>query len=269
MNRTRIIFFGFLAIYLAIVATALMLDIASSSLLRQIFIGSTVFSLGVVLLDFLGILGGHHSGETAGDVTAGHIAGDHDASGELDTGHLAGHVEAGHAPAGDTGAAHEAGAHVPGDHTAHAPAHPPDDASATSSQQSAAPILSALTYLRLFVYFCLGFGPMGWVAMASGRSPLTSLLLATPVGVVAVFLAQAFFRFQRRDIDSQLTSTDLVGRSATVIVPLDDKTMGKVRIQVGPVVTEQYARAARPGGAFTNGDQVMVTAVTDECIYVR
>jgi membrane protein implicated in regulation of membrane protease activity len=260
MNRTRIIFFGILAVYLGIVATALALDIASSNLLWQIFIGSTVFSLGVVLLDFLGILGGHHGGDTAGDVTAGHFAGDHDVGGHLDTGHIAGHVDAGHAPAGDSGAGHDAG---------QAPAHPSGEASPASSQQSAAPILSALTYLRLFVYFCLGFGPMGLVAMASGRSPLTSLLLAIPVGVIAVFLAQAFFRFQRRDIDSQLASADLVGQAATVIVPLDDKTMGKVRIQVGPVVTEQYALAARPDAAFENGDRVMVTSVTDECVYVR
>ena len=126
-----------------------------------------------------------------------------------------------------------------------------------------------LTYLRLFVYFCLGFGPMGLVALASGRSAATSLLLATPVGVVAVFLAQAFFRFQRSDVDSQLASSDLVGRAATVIVPLDDKAMGKVRILVGQVVTEQYALAARPGAAFNNGDQVMITSVTDECVYVR
>ena len=119
------------------------------------------------------------------------------------------------------------------------------------------PFLSALSYLRLFVYFCLGFGPMGWAAMASGRSALVSLGLATPVGVAAVFLAQAFFRFQRRDTDSQLAGADLVGQTATVIVPLDDKTMGKVRVQVGPVVTERVCpgRAAgrglrewRPGG---------------------
>ena len=123
--------------------------------------------------------------------------------------------------------------------------------------------------MRLFVYFCLGFGPMGLVALATGRSAIASLLLAIPVGVAAVFLAQAFFRFQRQDTDSQLTSADLVGQTGTVIVPLDDRTMGKVRILVGPVVAEQYALAAHPGAAFKTGDQVMVTSVTDECVYVR
>jgi len=228
MSRTRTIFFIFLAIYLAVILAALALDIVSTDFVRLIFIASTVFSVGVVLLDFFGVLGGHHDGETSGDVTTGHVF---------------------------------SGDHAPGDHSGQIH-HGPD-------QQGAGPILSALSYLRLFVYFCLGFGPMGLVALATGRSAFASLLFAIPVGVAAVFLAQAFFRFQRQDTDSQLTSADLVGQTGTVIVPLDDKTMGKVRILVGPVVAEQYALAAHPGAAFKNGDQVMVSSVTDECVYVR
>ena len=228
MSRTRTIFFIFLAIYLAVILAALALDIVSTDFVRLIFIASTVFSVGVVLLDFFGVLGGHHDGETSGDVTTGHVF---------------------------------SGDHAPGDHSGQIH-HGPD-------QQGAGPILSALSYLRLFVYFCLGFGPMGLVALATGRNAFASLLFAIPVGVAAVFLAQAFFRFQRQDTDSQLTSTDLVGQTGTVIVPLDDKTMGKVRILVGPVVAEQYALAAHPGAAFKNGDQVMVSSVTDECVYVR
>jgi len=253
MSRTRTIFFVFLAIYLAVILAALALGIASPAFVRLIFIASTVFSVGVVLLDFFGVLGGHHGGETSGDVTAGHVfPGDLMSPGNLGGEHTAadlvgvGHPDTGHATGDQTGPMH----------------HGPD-------QQGAGPILSALVYLRLFVYFCLGFGPMGWVALATGRSAIASLLLAIPVGVAAVFLAQAFFRFQRQDTDSQLTSADLVGQTGTVIVPLYHKTMGKVRILVGPVVAEQYALAARPGATFKNGDQVMVSSVTDECVYVR
>jgi len=240
MSRTRSVFFIFLAIYLAIIVVALALGIADPRFLQQLYIASTVFSVGVVLLDFFGVLGGHHSGDTAGDVTAGHLGdhlgGDHAA---LD----AGHADAGHAPEGHSGPA--------------------------QLQQGAGPILSVLSYLRLFVYFCLGFGPMGLVALATGRSAFASLLVAIPVGVAAVFLASAFFRFQRQDTDSQLTGADLIGRTGTVIVPLDAQTMGKIRVLVGPVVTEQYALAADPGAAFNNGDQVMIASVTDECMYVR
>jgi membrane protein implicated in regulation of membrane protease activity len=251
MSRTRTVFFIFLAIYLAIIVAALALGIASTQFLQQIFIASTVFSVGVVLLDFFGVLGGHHSGDTTGDVTAGHL-GDHlggDHSG-ADSGGAVGHAtenaDAGHVAVNHAGPAH----HAPG-------------------EQGAGPILSVLSYLRLFVYFCLGFGPMGLVALATGRNALASLLVAIPIGVAAVFLASAFFRFQRQDTDSQLAGADLVGRAGTVIVPLDDRTMGKVRILVGPVVTEQYALAAAPGAAFKNGDPVVISSVTDECVYVR
>ena len=247
MSRTRTIFFIFLAVYLAIIITALALGIASTEFVRLVFVASTVFSVGVVLLDFFGVLGGHHGGETSGDMTA---SGDHSAADLNGAGGDAGH-----------GTAYSAADHAPGDHSGQMH-HGPE-------QQGAGPILSVLSYLRLFVYFCLGFGPMGLVALATGRSAIASLLLAIPVGVAAVFLAQAFFRFQRQDTDSQLASADLIGQTGTVIIPLDDKTMGKVRILVGPVVTEQYALAAHPGAAFKNGDQVMVSTVTDECVYVQ
>ena len=116
MNRTRRIFFGFLVVYLGIIATTLSLHITSPMLTRQIFIGSTIFSIGVVLLDFLGILGGHHSGETtgdviAGDVTAGHFGGDPNGGIHLDIGHGHGdgHADIGHAPTGEAAAGHAPG----------------------------------------------------------------------------------------------------------------------------------------------------------------
>ncbi len=244
MSRTRIVFFVILALYVAVLAFALASDLAGAQFLRGLFIASTVFAAGVVALDMFGVFGEHH-GDTAGDVTAGHI-GDH--FGHAGEGAPAGHADADHAAADHS---HEG------------------ESSAHHEQSAAAPILSVLMYLRLFVYFCLGFGPVGWLAVTSGRGTLVSLLMATVVGVLAVFLAQAFFRFQRHDTDSQVRAVELVGQRATVIIPLDDKTMGKVRVQVGLVVAEQYALAAHAGAAFQTGDEVLVASVTDECVYVR
>jgi membrane protein implicated in regulation of membrane protease activity len=244
MSRTRTVFFVILALYVAVLAYALASDLAGAQFLRGLFIASTVFAAGVVALDMFGVFGEHH-GDTAGDVTAGHI-GDH--FGHAGEGAPAGHADADHAAADHS---HEG------------------ESSAHHEQASAAPILSVLMVLRLFVYFCLGFGPVGWLAVTTGRGTLVSLLMATVVGVLAVFLAQAFFRFQRHDTDSQVRAVELVGQRATVIIPLDDKTMGKVRVQMGLVVTEQYALAAHAGAAFQSGDEVMVASVTDECVYVR
>jgi hypothetical protein len=54
-----------------------------------------------------------------------------------------------------------------------------------------------------------------------------------------------------------------------VVVPLDDKTMGKVRVQVGMNVEDLYALAADAGRAFAKGQPVRIDRVTDECVYVR
>jgi membrane protein implicated in regulation of membrane protease activity len=261
MSRTRIVFFAILAVCLAVIAASLALQAISERMLLQLFVGAAIFGVGVVALDFLGILGGHHD-------TAGHDFAAGDASaGHFDVGHVGDH--GGHVT--DSGA--DAGGHGhAGDHTAdHAPSHHPDATHPANGrgQASAVPILSALTYLRLLVYFCLGFGPAGWAGVATGQGPLLSLAIATPVGLAALFLAQAFFRFQRRDTDSQLTSGDLLGAIATVIVPLDAATMGKVRIQVGLSVTDQYALAADPEVRFATGDPGRVVKVTDECVYIR
>ncbi len=235
MSRTRIVFFIVLGLLLGLVAIALAVEIFNAQVARQLFIAATVFAAGVVLLDLFGVLGGHQ-------VDAGHIDGDMAAA--LD------HAGDGHDGGPDSG--HDAG---------HEHAH--------ADAGHAIPILSVLAYLRLLVYFCLGFGPTGWVGMASGWSPLLSLALATPVGLAAVFLAQAFFRFQRRDTDSQIAREELLTAEATVVVPLDYDTMGKVRIKSGLNVTDRFALAAEPGKQFAKGTPVRIVRVTDECVYVR
>lgn len=239
MSRTRIVFFVVLAAFLGLIAIALAVEVFNAQVARQIFIAATVFSAGVVLLDLLGVLGGHE-----GD--AGHIDGD--------TALALDHAEDG----GDGNDAGDTGNDDGADHD-HAYMH----------AGHAAPILSVLTYLRLLVYFCLGFGPTGWVGMASGWSPLLSLALAAPVGLAAVLLAQAFFRFQRRDTDSQIAREELLIAEATVVVPLDHDTMGKVRIKSGLNVTDRFALAAEPGKQFAKGEPVRIVRVTDECVYVR
>jgi hypothetical protein len=135
-------------------------------------------------------------------------------------------------------------------------------------QRGGVAVLSVLAYLRYIVYFCLGFGPTGWVVMATGRSAPSSLIWAVPAGAVAFGLAYAFFRLQRSDTDSSLHSKELQTRSATVIVPLSHKTMGKVRVQVGMSVTDQYALAAEPDAQFEKGESVWISDVTAECVYV-
>ena len=143
-----------------------------------------------------------------------------------------------------------------------------DFESSETEHRGGVAVLSALAYLRYTVYFCLGFGPTGWIVMATSRSPANSLIWAIPAGGVAFVLAYAFFRLQRSDTDSSLHSKELHTRSATVLIPLSHKTMGKVRVQVGMTITEQYALAAEPDAQFEKGEAVWISDVTDECVYV-
>lgn len=209
--------------------------------LNGVYIGCTLFSVTITVLDFLGFLGGSQDSDGGGDA-----GGDTPDDG------------------GDPGST-RFDTDLPGDE-AYAGKTPPESVPRDTSKVA---VLSVLAYLRSLVYFCLGFGPTGWVAIAMGNSAVQSLIWAAPAGVAAFVLAHAFFRFQRTDTDSSLHSEELFFQQATVIVPLTHDTMGKVRVKVGMNVTEQYALAAKPDTRFEKGDTVRVANVTDECVYVE
>ena len=208
--------------------------------LNGVYIGCTVFSVTITVLDFLGFLGGNQDSDSGGD------AGGDSSDDGADSGSTRFDTD------------------LPG-----------DEALAGKVSHESVPhtgkvaVLSVLSYLRSLVYFCLGFGPTGWVAITMGNSAVQSLIWAAPAGVVAFIVAHAFFRFQRTDTDSSLHSEELFFQQATVIVPLTHDTMGKVRVQVGMNVTEQYALAAKSNARFEKGDTVRVANVTDECVYVE
>ena len=276
MTRTRMTFFIILAVAMSIVALSLGLQLIQTGTILQIYIACAIFAGGIVILDFIGILG-HDSadggGDAGGDLSVdgdmsiddvgfdgtidGDASGDFAVDGAID-GLVDGpgsHIEGTGFDAGDSSHGHTAG-HIVESHLS-------DIDSERGSR-----VLMILAYLRMTVYFCLGFGPTGWAAVVSGYHPLIGLVLAIVVGVIALFLAQTFFRFQRSSTDSSISSTDLLRSEATVTIPLTHKTMGKVRIQVGMSVTEQYALAVNEAAEFNKGEQVHIMRVTDECVYV-
>lgn len=189
-----------------------------SSLLHLIYIFTTVFGVGVTLLDIIGVVG--HLSDSAADAAA-----------DLD------HADDASSHHGD------GGSHIP--------------------------VLSALYYLRIFIYFCLGFGPLGWMAELTGHSALSTLLWAVPGGLVSAAIANAVFKFQRKDLDSSIQVEDLFLGKARVIVPISRGGMGKVRIAFGQSVTERYAMAENAEENLPTDAEVEVVRVTDDCIYVR
>lgn len=134
---------------------------------------------------------------------------------------------------------------------------------------SGAPVLSVLRWARTLIYFCLGFGPFGLAAGAFGSGPVDSVIWSVAGGVSMSILARLFFRFQRTRLDSTLQDDELLMEPATVIVPIAAGGMGKVRVQFGQSVAERYARAEERAEQFSAGDRVIISRVTEQCVYVR
>lgn len=144
-----------------------------------------------------------------------------------------------------------------------------EDADGSGNDGGHTPLLSILRYLRVVVYFSLGFGPLGLVAEATGSGGLASLLWSVPGGVAAGFLARLFFRFQQEDVDSSIQENELLLEQGRVIVPISNQDMGKVRVKMGQIIVERYALAEYEWESFRTDDLVEIVRVTDECVYVR
>ncbi len=216
-------------------------------LLGSLFTIATIFGLGVLLIDFMGLLGEHghddldsDGGDDGGPADHAPDVADHaEGDGEHDAGH-------------DDGVQHEQADHanVHGDTTG-------------------VLILSALRYLRSCVYFSAGFGPVGLLAQAKGYNPMLCLAWSVPSGFVSLVIVRAILRIQRKDTDSTIKAEDILMRKAVVIVPIEKDGMGKVRIVMDQSVQEQYALPYHDDESFSSGDEVYIRNVTDECVQVE
>jgi len=110
---------------------------------------------------------------------------------------------------------------------------------------------------------------VGLLALWKGYWPPISLLWSVPSGFGAVFVVRRLLRFQTKDTDSSLRPEDLIMKKAIVVVPLSKGSMGKVRVEVGMGVSEQYALPEHDDERFEKGEMVYVASVSDECVYVE
>lgn len=264
IDRTRLLFFILLGVFLVILGSALLGQVVDSNFLTQLFIAATIFSLGVLVIDFLGLLGSHDDGSAdhVDDVT--HLEGGHalDHAGWLEHDHGA-----------DDGGDFHAFDHTDVDDASMAHAAEALDAQADSddalSHQGDTAILTWIKYMRWSVYFCLGFGPVGWISMAAGRSAGWALMVAALAGVATVALAQVFFRFRPSDTGAVPSPEEMMWEQATVTIPLSHTRLGRVRLTQGMIVQEPFALAVAEGVEFRTGDQVRIVRVTDKCVYVE
>jgi membrane protein implicated in regulation of membrane protease activity len=267
---------------------------------RLAFIALTVFGAGVTAVDLFGVFehvgqdhgSGGDSGHDAGhgaDHDTGHDAGhavDHDAGHDAyhdagqdsghgvdhDMGHDSGH-EGDHDSSHD--AYHDAGHDSGHDHSgSHDISHHHHDIARAdahgslldASNKKIKYIGRAISTLRTAVYFSLGAGPMGWIAMARGEGLVESILWAAISGFLIAVLARVLRRVVRKDLDSSLKASDFVAESAEVVVPIEAGKIGKVRVRKYGREQDVYARMEV--GSANKGDTVRVVDYDQECYLV-
>lgn len=201
--------------------------------LLSLYIGATVFGVGVTVIDFLGLLGDQ----------------DADADGVSDD---AGDIDADDGDADDGGDDGEAGSVAGHD-----------------VRRRRSVVMRIMTGLRSLVYFALGFGPVGWFALGTGQPTLTSLAYAAPVGAVVMIGARLLRRVLRSELTSEIKESDLLMERGAVTVTINPGQLGRVRVKIGGAYVDRYARVKELAEPLRPGESIRVIDVSDECVYVE
>ena len=101
------------------------------------------------------------------------------------------------------------------------------------------------------------------------RAAARRMIWSLPVGVVSLIGTRTLRRLMRRELNSEVSSSELLMERGVVTVSIGAGELGKVRIKLGDVYVERCARAAAPEVSIHAGTAVRVTDVTDECVYVE
>jgi len=262
--------------------------------LLSLYIACTIFGVGVTIVDMLGILGDFFHGSEHGTDGADHSdhGGDHG-----DHGGMHGDFDVTHSDHGDFDGAYgvhdsdhgdfdithgdhwgehgdfdtthgehggeQHGDHVAGEHGEKGPVIPFEH----YRERHVLPRILSIT--RSLVHFSLGFGPVGWFALATGRTEMVSLGWSMLVGTIALIGGRLLRRIQQSELDSQLTVEDLIMERGEVIVSIGKGQMGKVRIHLEGTYADRFARAKNPEESFRVGTKIRVVDVSDECVYIE
>ncbi len=268
--------------------------------LLSFYIGTTIFGVGVTLIDVFGSFGDdggdHDGGDAGGDDAGGDDAGgDHDggdAGGDDAGGDDAGGDDAGgdhdgvdhdsdeagddhdSDEAGDDHDSDEASEH---DQSEDENSDPGSDLKQTDHHQSIVVfnhsqrrgfILKALSMTRSLVYFSLGFGPVGCFAFLAGTKGWLSLAFSVPFGLVALLGSRFLKRIQKQVLDSQIKEADLIMEQAEVLVSIKPGKIGKIRIQFGHSYADRYAKAKNFSDDFKAGMKVRIVDIAEDLLIV-
>ena len=145
----------------------------------------------------------------------------------------------------------------------------PDSVLTESKGRVQSAIFRLFKYFRYALYFCVGFGPTGMAAVLMEKSSFESLLWALGAGIVVPIIAKLLTRISKKELDSSVKDKDLFMEHGIVLIPIEPGQMGKVKIKLGDVHIERYAKGLSSTQAFQKGDTIVVSDVQEGCVLVE
>lgn len=264
--------------------------------LFSLYLGTTVFGIGVLTIDMLGLLDHNGNADTSDSDTAD-ADGDADSAGESDSdtdgtssdadgadtsvvdhansgddagdsaGGHAGASDADHTDSTDDSAAHDADSthgheHVEAGH--HAVSTVMHDKAVQGNA-----LLKTISLLRTAVYFCAGFGPVGLFAWLTHQGALASFLWSVPVGLATAIITRLLMRLFKKEVDSSVKEDELLMETGQVIVTIGKGELGKVRVHLGEIYVDRFARAKSKDETIPIGSDIRVCDIEEDCLIVE
>jgi len=130
-------------------------------------------------------------------------------------------------------------------------------------------LLKTLSWLRMVVYFSLGFGVSGLFATFLGESSIATFLWALGLGIAVVMIYKISYKILRQEIDSTVKEDDLWLKTGEVLIPVRQGQLGKVEIKVDHRTVERYCKSFYENEEFKRGDRILIAKVTEECVYIE
>lgn len=97
---------------------------------------------------------------------------------------------------------------------------------------------------RVLSVFITSFGGFGAIGIQSGLGIVASSLLGLAGGIVLGGLVSIFARFlYKQQASTSVTTAQLIGRTAQVIVPISPGSLGQVSFRIGEERVEKLARS--------------------------
>ncbi|HEU4391927.1 MAG TPA: hypothetical protein VFV34_29340 [Blastocatellia bacterium] len=121
---------------------------------------------------------------------------------------------------------------------------------------------------RIISVFITAFGGVGAIAISQGYRVFPASAFGVAAGFVLGGLVYFFARFlYSQQATSTISTSDLVGRTAQVIVGIPAKGVGQVRCLVGETMIDKIARSS-DGGEIASNSVVKIEQIVGESVIV-